>query len=218
MKQLLILFFLFLSLDTFGQLRPSRGAIAIGKIQAGILYDQHETVDYLGPNILNMGWTTLRGDGISELDFEFVFYQKSFSQTNLTGADIDWKRTRFSAEMQYFLSLLTRGMGDAQFHLGPTASAFFHYNRWVSESDIDYPRGESCYCAGLGIKGVYLYEVSPNFYLNFSTKLGLVDLGIMEDRILNPILPPDVQVQRNFDLEFLRRQFQIMLGFNFSLG
>lgn len=213
MKQVLSLLLLFVSLNVCAQLRPHTGAISIGKIQAGILFDQNEKADYLGPNILNLGWTTLRGAGLSELDFEFIYYDQSYDRE---GAEqYQDERTRFSVEMTQFWSLVNFGRGIGKTHFGPTAAFMYRTEPTTSEDPLGYKETVTNYNLGFGLKALYLYEFNDNLFLNMSTRLTLADMGLETWKLDNPLLSDEQTAKEDFVFDFLRGQYQVNVGINF---
>ena len=81
----------------------------------------------------------------------------------------------------------------------------------------EFPKGEKCYCLGIGVKADYIYQLKKKIYLLMSTKLMVLDIGYGIHRVFNQNLVIRQQQSKEFTTNFLRKQFPLMIGIGFKL-
>jgi len=195
--------------------RKKSKAINFLKIQGGFIHDNHNLSNYNGFNLANIGWSNIKERILNELSVELIKYR---TKVELDENEIDWQRERESIEFSYFRSIISQGELDNGFFIGPLGSLYYRSDFSVSTfGQGNFPIEEECLCIGLGVGINYSYELTQKVYLNFSTRITLLDIGLNKDEIHNPILPERQRKNTSFGVDFLRDQFPLNLGIRIKI-
>ena len=186
--------------------------------------DGNNRISYDGFNILNLGWSKANGKMLQSFEVELLGFESGFiiktpPMGNLSFADTGLDRQKRSLELIYS-RLYTIGESDVTntFSIGPTGSLLFNEDSIDPVIISSFPITNYCFCIGIGARANYNWRVSNRFMLSFSTRVTLLDFGWQRQRIDNPILTQRQRVMESgFGADFLRSQFQFMLGLNFRI-
>ncbi|MBI1227005.1 MAG: hypothetical protein GC192_17370 [Bacteroidetes bacterium] len=213
MKHLLLSLFLLSSLCLYGQKKEK--PVYFLKLQGALLYDVHPKNDYLGINLINLGRAKYYDGILRGLDLEFIRYN-SGGQEKVEDYT-KWSKERTSFELEYYRSYPIIGGIENGFFIGPSASLLYSQSTFMPNNSTRKRTDEICECLGLGAKLDFFRKISKSVYLDIGTRFTLLDLGFQITQGYDPTLPKKSQRTKDFSADFLRSQFQLMVGVNFKL-
>jgi len=226
MKYFLLAFCLIFTAQVFGQRKKKRRVKpkTFLHFQGGYMFDNSLNFPYRGFNIVNLGWSKLKDKTQRSIELELIGYNVKkalfiiddfnnfppFAVRGFTGK-------RRSVELIYNHSF---GLGEEitdGFFVGPSGSLIFNSLTTTPLSSAAFPTREICLCIGVGMNTGYNWSLNKKTMLRFSTRISFVDFGWERTRVSNPNF--DVRQQRTskFKTDFLRNQFQVMVGLNFKI-
>ena len=227
MKYLLLVFCLLFTAQVFGQRKKKRRVKpkTFLHFQGGYMFDNSLNFPYRGFNIVNLGWSKLKDKTQRSIELELIGYNVKKAIlliddfNNLPPIDTrGFTGKRRSVELIYNHSF---GLGEEitdGFFLGPSGSLIFNSLTTAPLGSSVFPTREICLCIGVGMNAGYNWSINKKNMLRFSTRISFVDLGWERTRVSNPSFQT-VRRQRinSFKTDFLRNQFQVMVGLNFKI-
>ena len=213
-----ILFFCFsMTFNLFGQSRKSKRPIYFLKTQGGFLFDAHPNNTYKGFSIFNGGLLKHKNGVLQGFDLELIKYDSDTQKKTDGRRGYGWSREKESIELSYFRSYSVIGDIDKGLFVGGFASAGLSKDFFWPSASSRYKYEEKCLCFGLGIKLDYFFKLKKKIYLDVSTKITLVDFRLDREQRFDPRIPYVWQLDKAFNIDFLRNQFPLMIGLNFRL-
>lgn len=224
MKYFLLAFCLLFTFQVFGQRKKKRRVKpkTFLHVQGGYMFDKSLNFPYRGFNMINLGWSKLKDKRQQSIELELMGYKvkkavyliDDFNNRSYPLSGFDG--IRLSAELLYNYSF---GLGEKitdGFFIGPSGSLNFNLLRTVPLI-ATFPNNNICLCLGMGTNAGYNWSLNKKTMLRFSTRMTLVDVGWQRNRIENPAFSRKQQRTNKFKTDFLRNQFQIMVGINFKI-
>jgi len=174
-------------------------------LRSGFFLDDVNDKNYSGFNLVNFGWSNLKKKRIQSLEIEaIVINSKVYSKDQ-----IDQRRR--SLEHIYSHSFLLSKGADGLI-LGPTASLFFYSDKFNPINSFLYPTHNIYATVGIGANAAYNWRIGKKIILDISSRITLLDIGINNRRVDNPILQERLRSLTEFHMDFIRPQYQLMLG------
>ncbi len=191
------------------------------KIQGAYFFEGHPVENYMGFNLVNLGFMKVKDRKVIGLDLEGRFIEstvdKNKQQTSprLPFCVVNKRSLEFSAYKTYgVLGSFKNGL-----YVGPMLSlGFLREEQEPDVSLLAFPDNKSLLKLGAGVKADYYISLSQKLFFTVGTRLTLLDFGFLQGRVENPTLPILEQKYSGFEFEFVRPQFPLMLGLVFLLG
>lgn len=185
--------------------RKSRHPEYFLKAQGGYFIDVNDYKNYKGFNIANIGWAKYQKGVLQEVDLEFSKY------------NLDDKLERISLELSYnHLFTLTGDISHGVF-MGPFASLMFLEKDNAPTIESYLSMKKTCYCLAIGAKLHYIFALNEYVYVNFASGLSLLDIGLLREYAYDFLDPTEFSINKKFHADFIRPQYQLMLGLNIKL-
>ena len=174
--------------------------------------------DYSGFGLFQIGYGKWNGKKLWGIDMLLVNHeQKPSFVYNSNGVLLeDWGRKRESVELRGYQAYPLLGNIDHGLFAGPLVSFGVIRNLYVANNSGRFPLNAKCYCLGIGGTANYQLKLWDRLYFTASTNLLLINFAYNNDRIENPALTLRQQEQKNFETSFLKKEFPLFVGINFS--
>ena len=198
--------------------RKSRHPEYFLKAQGGYFIDINDYKNYKGFNIANIGWAKYQKGVLQEIDLEFTKYDLEFSEYfAVYGYDFYGREKRTSLELSYNHLFALVGDIDHGLFAGPFTSLLYMKEHTFPIWWNTYPYENTCYCLAIGSKFNYVFALNKRLFVNVSSKVSMLDIGVLRSYVNNPIYPPDQNTTTKFSADFIRPQYQLMLGLSIKL-
>ncbi|MBI5917225.1 MAG: hypothetical protein HY842_17780 [Bacteroidetes bacterium] len=215
MKKLILPLFILLAARQIGLAQKSKKPNYFLSFQGALLYDKDPRNNYLGVGLYKIGWSRQIKNTLSGIDIEFIKYKSDFQRNPSLRTNIMKKRTSF--ELYYYKSYLIFGDINNGLFTGPSASIMLTKTKYDPGAYSKNKKDESCQCFGIGGNMGYIHKLNRTIQLLISTRFTLMDVGIFQTQGYYSLQSYKSQYKREFNIEFLRSQFQFMAGFSFKL-
>lgn len=214
MKYLLFFFCLLFTSQLYGQRNKYARTNYFLHVQGGILLGNSFDIPYRGFNLVNVGWSKSKNNTLQSVQLELIGFNVE-KEKNVAVPE-DYRSRRRSMELIYNYSFaLTQEVRDG-FFIGPSASLIINSNA-TGPSASTILIEEICLCFGAGMNTGYNWKLNKSTMLGISTRITLVDIGWLRTYIKNPTFPQPYRISSEFETNFIREQFQLMIGLNFQL-
>lgn len=214
MKYLLPFFaFLYLTTSLSAQEKFSIPSSHLLKIQGGYFYDYGFEKKYSGFNILSVGLLTVKAPNkMQGIEFDLIAY--NLEADNLQP---DVEQSKVFGEVNLFKSYAVFGDVNKGVFFGPMVSAGYFRDITAPQTSLSFPVTTSSVTVGAGFKVDFMYRLKERLFLSLGSKLTVLDFGVDQRVVENPVLPIQQRRSGGFNFDFLRSQVPVLLGFKFVL-
>jgi len=217
MKYLLFFFCLLFTSQLYGQRNKNARTNYFLHVQGGFLLDNSFDIPYKGFNLVNVGWSRSKKNTLQSVQLELIasnVKKERISNNTVVGV---YEGKRRSIELIYNYSFgLTEKVTNG-FYIGPSASLIVNSNAIIPLTSSAFPIEDICFCFGAGVNTGYNWKLNKSTMLGISTRITLVDIGWVRTEHKIPNLTPRQRISSKFGADFIRDQFQLMIGLNFQL-
>lgn len=221
---MLYTFCLLLTTQLYGQRKKNKKPEKFFQVQFGYLVATGFDKTYTGFNAINIGLSKQKNKRIQSLELELIRFDieniilppfipdPSLPPPPPRGS----KRERRSLEVIYNYSFILSQKKDG-FYLGPSGSFVINSNEIIPFTLIVFPTQQICFCIGAGFNSGYNWRLGKKVILGVSTRITLMDFGLLSEEIRNPVFLPIQRRNTRFSVDFLRPQYQLELGMKFKI-
>ena len=217
MKYLLLSCCLLFTFQVSAQGKKKSKSQNLFHIQGGFLLDNSFEKSFTGFNLLNIGLSKVKNNKLRSFQLELIGFEVSEQTISNNTIIAGYSGRRLSAEVIYNYSFALSNNVLNGFFYGPSASFIVNSNLITPKTSASFPFEEICYCLGIGVNSGYNWSIGSSKMLSLATRITLLDVGLKNNNISNPILTEREQILSKFSADFLRDQFQLMVGLNFNI-